>query len=319
MAGIPPLSGFFAKDQVVAAAARLWPDRPCGSPRWSEPCSRPSTSPGATFMTFFGGPGTTLSSPRPARHGCGSSLIVLAAGAAVGGVLGLSATSGLLPKFLAPVVGGHAEAAEAALPELVLSRSSRSASALAGICLAFLVYLSGRIDWMALRARLGGTRTGAAARVLRRRLLLRGGRGPRRRPPRPSSPTCSTRRVIDGAVNGLGLVVPAAWRAVGRRVQTGFVRSYALAVLLGVVGRAPLPGGEGLSERVPVAHGGHLRPAHRGRAPGAGPAAGGHPAPLGALVVTVATFGLSLGMLGAYDADRGGLPADRPGRLGRAP
>jgi NADH-quinone oxidoreductase subunit L len=41
-------------------------------------------------------------------------------------------------------------------------------------------------------------------------------------------------RVIDGVVNGTGrLVASASW--IGRRLQTGFVRNYALTFLLGVV------------------------------------------------------------------------------------
>jgi NADH-quinone oxidoreductase subunit L len=39
-------------------------------------------------------------------------------------------------------------------------------------------------------------------------------------------------RIIDGAVNGIGAAFRAL-AAVGRRVQTGFVRSYALGFLLG--------------------------------------------------------------------------------------
>jgi NADH-quinone oxidoreductase subunit L len=42
-------------------------------------------------------------------------------------------------------------------------------------------------------------------------------------------------RFLDGIVNGLGGLVHA-FANVGRRVQTGFVRNYALALLLGVVG-----------------------------------------------------------------------------------
>ena len=42
-------------------------------------------------------------------------------------------------------------------------------------------------------------------------------------------------RVIDGAVNGLGRVFRGLAGA-GRRVQTGLVRNYALALLAGAVG-----------------------------------------------------------------------------------
>ena len=42
------------------------------------------------------------------------------------------------------------------------------------------------------------------------------------------------RRVIDGAVNGIGTLF--RWLAsVGRRIQTGFVRSYALGFLFGAL------------------------------------------------------------------------------------
>ena len=42
------------------------------------------------------------------------------------------------------------------------------------------------------------------------------------------------RRIIDGAVNAIGGGVKLLAEG-GRRVQTGFVRSYALAVFLGAV------------------------------------------------------------------------------------
>jgi NADH-quinone oxidoreductase subunit L len=40
--------------------------------------------------------------------------------------------------------------------------------------------------------------------------------------------------IIDGAVNGVGLVV-RGWSAVLRRVQTGSVRAYAMSLFRGVV------------------------------------------------------------------------------------
>ncbi|HCP61608.1 MAG TPA: NADH-quinone oxidoreductase subunit L, partial [Actinobacteria bacterium] len=43
------------------------------------------------------------------------------------------------------------------------------------------------------------------------------------------------KRVIDGAVNGLGHITSLA-ASKGRRVQTGLVRTYALTFLAGVVG-----------------------------------------------------------------------------------
>jgi NADH-quinone oxidoreductase subunit L len=158
------------------------------------------------------------------------ALVALALGAATAGFLGISATSGLLPKFLGPVVGQTKEALSGP-SELVLSVIS-VAVGLAGILLAWFVYLSGRIDWMALRARFGG-----AKRALQRGLYVDDFYGGALVGPAKLGSAFAAyvvdRRVIDGAANGVGVVVAGAARA-GRRVQTGLVRNYALGVLLGV-------------------------------------------------------------------------------------
>jgi NADH-quinone oxidoreductase subunit L len=161
-----------------------------------------------------------------------SALVVLAVGAAAAGVLGLSATTGLLPKFLTPVVGRTREAASGP-SELTLTLIS-VAIALTGMGIAFFVYLSGRIDWVALRVRFGGVK----------RTLMRGFYvndfyssvivGPAKMGAAFAA-FVFDRRVIDGAVNGLGSLFGALART-GRKVQTGLVRNYALGVLLGAVG-----------------------------------------------------------------------------------
>src|SRR5439155_1734418 len=106
--------------------------------------------------------------------------------------------------------------------------------ALLGIGLAYLVYLSRRIDWMALRARF----------VSQRRALQRGfyvndlynnGLVATGQAASAFIAYVFDAKVVDGAVNGVG----SLWRwiaANGRRVQTGLVRNYALVFLAGVVG-----------------------------------------------------------------------------------
>jgi NADH-quinone oxidoreductase subunit L len=230
MSGIPPFSGFFSKDQVVAAASEagrvgLWVAALFGSLLTAVYMSR------ATFMAFFGRPRHERQ-PHEAPVLMRIALILLAVGALAGGVLGLSATTGILPRFLEPVVGGQEEA-HAGPSELVLTLISVAVAVL-GIAIAYLVYLSGRIDWVALRARLSGSK-----RALQRgfyvddlygnALVLPGKAGS------AFLAYVFDRRVVDGAVNGLGRVFGGLAGA-GRRVQTGFVRSYALAFLLGVVG-----------------------------------------------------------------------------------
>ena len=64
------------------------------------------------------------------------------------------------------------------------------------------------------------------------RPLRRAVRSPRSR---GSSATASTATVIDGAVNGIGARVRAAPAAGCARLQTGLVRNYALAIVLGTV------------------------------------------------------------------------------------
>jgi NADH-quinone oxidoreductase subunit L len=230
MAGIPPLSGFFAKDQVVASASQsgrigLWYAALFGALLTAVYESR------GTFLAFFGErryEGHPHDPPPKMR----TVLVLLALGAAAAGVLGLSATTGAIPKFLTPVVGATREA-RAGPSEAVLSIIS-VVVALAGIGVAFFVYLSRRIDWQALRLRLWRTKStlqhGFFVNDAYSNVLVA-----------PAKLVCAfaayvvDARVVDGAVNGMGHVFRGL-AGVGRRVQTGLVRNYALAFLAGAVG-----------------------------------------------------------------------------------
>ncbi len=227
MAGIPPLSGFFAKDQVVAAASQsgrigLWYVALFGAFLTAVYQSR------GTLLTFFGErryDGHPHDPPPPMR----TALVALAVGAAAAGALGLSATTGLLPKFLTPVLGRTKEAVSGP-SELGLSIVS-VAIALAGVLLAWFVYLSGRIDWMAVRIRFAG-----AKRALQRGFYVNDFYSSAIVGPAKLGAAFSAyvidKRVIDGASNGIATVVSAAARS-GRKIQTGLVRNYAVGILLG--------------------------------------------------------------------------------------
>ncbi|TMK85674.1 MAG: NADH-quinone oxidoreductase subunit L [Actinobacteria bacterium] len=227
MAGIPPLSGFFAKDQVVAAASQagrigLWYAALFGALLTALYETR------GTFLTFFGEPrhrGHPHDPPSLMR----TALVSLAVGAALAGVLGLSATSGLLPKFLTPVVGPTKEAV-AGPSELVLSIIS-VAVALVGILTAWLVYLSGRIDWMALRVRFA-----SAKRTFQRGFYVNDFySGAIVGPAKLAAAFVAyvvDRRVVDGTLTGIGRLVSSSAGA-ARRAQTGLVRTYAVGILLG--------------------------------------------------------------------------------------
>jgi NADH-quinone oxidoreductase subunit L len=229
IAGVPPLSGFFAKDQILEVANRsgyllAWLVALAGAFLSALYISR------LTFLAFFGRDRTerTAHESPPVMT---VPLAILAVGAAFGGLLGLSATTGRLQGFLAPVLGELSEGTSG-LPIVVLSFIS-VVVALAGIVVGWLVYGSGRIDWLTLRVRFAGVQ-----RFLARgwyvddvySTLLVG-------PGKAGAAFLAfevDQRVIDGAVNGVGQVFQlAASRA--RRLQTGLVRNYGLAFLVGVV------------------------------------------------------------------------------------
>jgi NADH-quinone oxidoreductase subunit L len=230
ISGIPPLSGFFAKDQILAVANETgrvlaWVVALVGALLTALYMSR------AVFLAFFG-------QARHERHPHESPPVMtapmaaLALAAAVGGILGLSATTGIIPGFLEPSVGPIHEA-EGGLSGLALGVISVAFGA-GGILLGWFIYGSGKIDWAALRVRLRGLH-----RTLERGWYVDDAYGALLVTPGKAGAAFTAyvfdQRVIDGAVNllGRGFAIAAA---LGRRVQTGMVRNYALAVLLGVVG-----------------------------------------------------------------------------------
>ena len=230
MSGIWPLSGFFAKDQVIAAARQggrigLWLAALLGALLTAIYVSR------ATFMAFFGSP-RTESHPHDPPQIMRVALIILAVAATVGGSLGFSATTGPIPRFLAPVVGATREMHQGP-SELVLALIS-TAIALVGIGVAYFVYVSGRIDWQALRVRLARPKRALQRGFYVNDLYSNGVVAPAKLGAAFTAYIFDL-RVVDGAVNGLGRVF-AAIASAGRKLQTGFVRTYAVGLLLGTVG-----------------------------------------------------------------------------------
>ena len=229
LAGIPPLAGFFAKDHIVSFAATsgrevAWVLASAGAFVSALYIARP------LFLAFFG-------ERRNERHAHEASwamnapLAVLAFLAVVGGlVLGLTAEGGRLATFLEPVLGvpehGEAFASEATLVAISI------ALAVAAVGIAFWVWASGRVNWQAFPERqpeLAGWLANAFyVNALYAWLVQHPGKGFGR------SLTVVDDGVIDGAVNGVGAEVEHASR-LAPRIQRGFVRSYALAFLLGAV------------------------------------------------------------------------------------
>ncbi len=230
IAGIPPLAGFFAKDQILEVANRegyilAWLLAIFGAFLSALYISR------LIFLAFFGDDRTGGRHAHESPPVMTIPLVLLALGALFGGLLGLSAVTGRLQGFLARVLGSVPEfTAGLSVTELTIISIL---VALAGLGVGWFVYGSGRIDWVALRVRLSSLQRWLAGGWyvddVYASLLVAPGRA--------GSAFLAyvvDARWIDGVVNGVGRLFQ--WGAsTGRRVQTGLVRTYGLAFLIGVV------------------------------------------------------------------------------------
>jgi NADH-quinone oxidoreductase subunit L len=229
LAGVPPLAGFFAKDQILEIAHVTGRDAvfvlgTLGALISALYIGR------LVFLTLFGKPRS-----EQAEHAHESPplmtipLVVLAIGAIAVGLLNLT-PEGWFAHALEAVVGEvpHGEG----LAPWVMSTIGGTV-AIFGLVLAWLVYASGRVDWTAL-----GDRLEPLPRTLLHgwywdeayaKLLVTPGKALARLTAFVVDATW-----VDGLVNGVGGGVTRLAEA-GRLLQTGFVRTYALAFLLGAV------------------------------------------------------------------------------------
>ncbi len=225
LAGVPPFSGFVSKDAILASALAegrgfLWAVGVATALVTAYYSSR------LFFLTFLGRPRGS-GHPHESPPVMVVPLSLLGAGAVVGGALGWGGR-GLLQGFLAPLLG-EARAEEIGLPAIL-----PVVAAVVGIFLAWVVYASGRVDWVGLRERLGLLYRAPASRFyfdeLYGNLVVL-----------PSKLAAAVLafgfdlRVVDGAVNGVGSAAVSVSRLV-RRVQTGSLRNYALGLAAGFLG-----------------------------------------------------------------------------------
>jgi NADH-quinone oxidoreductase subunit L len=161
-------------------------------------------------------------------------LVVLGLLALIAGALLSTFTGqgGRIQAFLEPLLGAPPREAAPALGPVLLSVIA-TVVAFCGVGVAWYLYGSGRVAWLALRERYA-----AAWRVLADKLYVdqayelltvRFGGALTRFLAGPVD-----QGVIDGTVNGVAREVAAA-AGRGRRLQTGFVRTYAVGVLGGAV------------------------------------------------------------------------------------
>ena len=241
--GVPPFSGFWSKDPIVESAYALeggWQPWVFGTVALVGVGVTAFYMSRLMFMTFNGwrrwddGSGVVPGGPAsgPVRRPHEPSplmtwpMIVLAAGSALVG--GLLAIGGAFTTWLEPVTGQveHREPVLAA----PLIMTGTFALIIAGVVLAWRQYAAAPVAPVAPR---GSVLTRAARRDLyaddvAEALLMRPGQYLTR------SLVYGDRRVVDGAVNGLGRAVAGTGELL-RRIQNGYVRSYALTMLFGVV------------------------------------------------------------------------------------
>jgi NADH-quinone oxidoreductase subunit L len=235
IAGLPPFSGFFSKDEILAGA--FFAGKPAifalgliGSALTAFYMGR------LLFLTFLG---RSRVDHEVAHHVHESPpvmtvplgiLALLAAGAGAWGLPGEHGSA--IGRFLAPALAGGHGAAGHHGPAWGLMAVS-VAAALAGLVVAWQMYLRGGADL---------AKIGIPQNPLHRLLLDKYyvdelyDRGIVQ-PVLALSRWCAgvfDAGVIDGAVNGVATVVDRAARRL-RRYQTGFVMNYALSMLVGVV------------------------------------------------------------------------------------
>ena len=227
--GVPPFAGFFSKDQILEAAFEseryaLWGLALLGAGVTAFYMSR------LVFMTFFGSSRVAKDvHPHESPSSMTGPLVVLAALSLVSGAALNLTKNGRLFQFLEPVFGEPQHGDEAAvIPAWGLTLITVAVVA-AGVALAWHRYLSQPVaatapevvappvTWARKKLYFDTVYESVLMRpgqYLARALVFVDGRG------------------VDGAVNGLAALVGGTSGRL-RRVQTGFVRSYALGVLGG--------------------------------------------------------------------------------------
>ncbi len=231
LAAVPPFAGFFAKDAILEVAdhtGHVWVYvlGTIGALISAAYMGR------LVFLTLFGKPRT-----QEAEHAHESPpvmtipLVLLAVGAFGLGLFVQRSPEGVFSRWVEPLLGVvPSGAAGLSTPVLSVIATVIAAGTLVA---TWAIYASGRVDWMGLRVRLAPIQ----------RLLAHGWYVDDYystvlvAPGKAASAILAYRvdaGVIDGVVNGIGGATRRLASA-GRKIQTGFVRTYALALFAGAV------------------------------------------------------------------------------------
>ena len=236
IAGVPPFSGFWSKDEILLHA---WQNSPA---LWAIGLITALLT--AYYMSrqvimVFGGEerfGKDHVSASDAADGASPHespwtmtvpLVVLAAAAAVGGAINLPFTekTQLLERWLHPVVAVAEVPSNASTALKVTLAVVAVVAGLVGIVVAYLVYMRKQVEAIEPELLL------RAWRVDETISAVVGGPG---RAAAAFTADVIDKQGIDGAINGVGVLVREGGSRL-RVVQTGFVRSYALGIAGGAV------------------------------------------------------------------------------------
>ena len=225
--GFPGLSGFWSKDKIIEAAfvGDGWRPWVFGLAALVGAGITAFYMTRLFFMTFHGERRwADEAHPHESPLVMTVPLLVLAAGSALLGLL--LGPTGAIQDWLQPVVGEHPE--ENPVLAVPVLTTLTVVLVLAGVALAYQMYLRERVP---VTAPLGSVPTRAARRdlyqdTINESLFMRPGQYLTR------SLVFLDNRGVDGAVNGLAALIGGTSGRI-RRLQTGFVRSYALSMFAG--------------------------------------------------------------------------------------
>ncbi len=227
--GVPPFSGFFSKDKIIEAAFNAG-----GARGWIIGLAALLGAAITAFymtrvmvMTFFGqNRWADDAHPHESPKLMTAPIIILSVGSIAAGALFAFGSS--LQHWLEPVVARGFVEGEPALPPIIVSIMALVAVAL-GVALAYVKYVRVPVEAVA------PANVSIWTRFARRDLLQDAfNEAVFMRPGQYLTRALSffDRKVVDGAVNGTGALFGGLSVRV-RRVQTGYVRTYALLILFG--------------------------------------------------------------------------------------